>query len=129
MVWSTQTLAMVILLMVNVPVLSEQMQLVDPNVSTESNFFTNTFFVNIRCAVKLKQTWTVANKPSGTLATMIPIIKTKLVIGSVFKTTPMIKKVTPRKTATPETKKTNLRTKNTCDVEQEQPKHRTGGEC
>jgi hypothetical protein len=41
----------------------------------------------------------------------------------------MIKKVTPRKHATPETKKTNLRTKNTWAVEQEQPKHRTGGEC
>ena len=84
---------------------------VDPSVSTDSRFFTNTYLPAILWAVKARDTVTVQRRPSGTLATMIPIIKTKLVIGSVFKTQPMIKKVTPRKHATPETKKTNLKTK------------------
>merc|ERR1711887_508739 len=67
--------ATVIRFWVRVPVLSEQMHEVDPKVSTASKFFTKQFFFAILLAVKVKQTVTVARRPSGTLATMIPIRK------------------------------------------------------
>ena len=41
-----------------------------------------TFFVYILLAVNVKQTVTVASKPSGTFATMMPIIKTNEVTAS-----------------------------------------------
>ena len=59
-----------------VPVLSEQMQEVDPRVSTASRFLTSTNFSAILVAVRAKERVTVARRPSGTLATMIPIMKT-----------------------------------------------------
>jgi len=62
---------------VNVPVLSEQMQEVEPKVSTDSRFFTSTLFSAILVAVMVRPTVTVAKRPSGTFATMIPIIKTR----------------------------------------------------
>ena len=71
----------VILFYVNVPVLSEQIHEVDPRVSTASMFLTRTFFVYSFLAVKDKATVTVASKPSGTLATIIPIPKIKQVIN------------------------------------------------
>merc|ERR1719331_208906 len=67
---------------VSVPVLSEQMQDVLPSVSTPSRFLTMTFFVYILLAVSVRQTVTVASRPSGTFATMMPIINTSDVTAS-----------------------------------------------
>jgi hypothetical protein len=78
------------------------MTVVDPRVSTASRFFTNTFFEAIFFAVKVKETVTVASRPSGTLATMIPIQKTRFLTVSVPLEALMIKKVTPRMMATAE---------------------------
>lgn len=71
------------------------MQLVDPRVSTDYKFFTNTFFLCIRFAVSAKDTVTVIIRPSGTPAQIIPMQNTIFVrIGySIIK--PIIKKMIP----------------------------------
>ena len=58
------------------------MQDVDPKVSTPSKFFTKTFNPASFFAVNVKATTTVANRPSGTLATIIPIANIKLVTAA-----------------------------------------------
>uniref|UniRef100_A0A915JIJ7 Uncharacterized protein n=1 Tax=Romanomermis culicivorax TaxID=13658 RepID=A0A915JIJ7_ROMCU len=50
--WSNHKCETVIRFWVKVPVLSEQMVLVDPKVSTASKCFTKQFFLAIRFAVK-----------------------------------------------------------------------------
>ena len=69
----------VILFCVNVPVLSEHMQVVEPKVSTVYKFFTKTKFSARIDAASPKHTVTVAMRPSGIVDTMIPILKVKLV--------------------------------------------------
>mmetsp|Transcript_122550 Transcript_122550/g.297434 ORF Transcript_122550/g.297434 Transcript_122550/m.297434 type:complete len:422 (-) Transcript_122550:557-1822(-) len=96
-------LAKVMTFMVSVPVLSEQMHVVEPSVSTPSMFFTNTIFCAIDLDVSVRHTVTVASRPSGTLATMIPIMKTRLVMMSVPRPTEMKKNEMPRNMATLET--------------------------
>mmetsp|Transcript_21555 Transcript_21555/g.71306 ORF Transcript_21555/g.71306 Transcript_21555/m.71306 type:complete len:240 (+) Transcript_21555:3140-3859(+) len=81
---------------VSVPVLSEQMHDVDPSVSTPSKFLTMTFFVYMRFAVSVRHTVTVASSPSGTLATMMPIMKTSDAISSWPMASDAQKNDTPR---------------------------------
>mmetsp|Transcript_10395 Transcript_10395/g.33011 ORF Transcript_10395/g.33011 Transcript_10395/m.33011 type:complete len:284 (-) Transcript_10395:484-1335(-) len=88
---------------VSVPVLSEQMQLVLPSVSTPSRFFTSTDFLAMLLAVRASPTVTVASRPSGTLATMMPIMNTRLVMKSVPMEMPTMKKDTPSTMATADT--------------------------
>jgi len=60
--------------------LSEQIHEVDPRVSTDSRFLTRTILLAILFAVRARDTVTVARRPSGTLATIIPMANIKFVI-------------------------------------------------
>ena len=50
----------------------------------------------MRLAVRVRHTVTVARRPSGTLATMIPIMNTRLEMSGVPITNPRMKKMIPR---------------------------------
>lgn len=92
-------LAAVILFIVKVPVLSEQMQLVDPKVSTASKFLQRTFFSDNLFAVSVRPTVTSTIIPSGTLAVIIPMAKIKLRTAGYPTTNPRQNKITPTMTA------------------------------
>ena len=64
-----QTLDTLIWLVVKVPVLSEQMTLVQPRVSTLGKFLTIAFFCAIFFVPRAKQAVMTAAKPSGIAAT------------------------------------------------------------
>jgi len=64
---------------VKVPVLSDQIHVVEPKVSTVYKFFTKTKFSARIDAARPKHTVTVAIRPSGIFETIIPILKVKLV--------------------------------------------------
>lgn len=61
------------------PVLSEQIHVVEPSVSTVYKFLTKTNYSERIAAARPKHTVTVAMRPSGMLDTIIPILKAKLV--------------------------------------------------
>ena len=65
-----------------------------------SKSFTITLLVYMRLAVKVRHTVTVASSASGTLATMMPMIHSRLEIQFKLKPNPIRKKVTPRRIAT-----------------------------
>jgi hypothetical protein len=85
----------VIWFIVRVPVLSEQMQVVEPRVSMDSKFLTRTIFAAILFAARAITIVTVISRPSGTFATTIPIMKTILVIASYPYINPRTKNKTP----------------------------------
>lgn len=60
------------------PVLSEQMQVVDPKVSIDSKFLTKTFFLAIYFAVRANYIVTATTTPSGTFETNTPTAMIKL---------------------------------------------------
>lgn len=82
--------------------------MVDPKVSTASMFLTKTFFRESLYAVKDRETVIVASNPSGTLATIIPIAKTKLVMALYPLANPKTKNRTPNETAIIVIKSINL---------------------
>ena len=90
----------VILLVVRVPVLSEQMHEVEPSVSTDCKFLTSTFFSASFFAVIAKEMVTHAKIPSGTLATIMPI-PNSMHSKKLYPTTnlPSSMKATPREQA------------------------------
>lgn len=63
--------------MVSVPVLSEQIQVVHPKVSTACKFLANTFFLANLFAVRVREMVTYNKRPFGTFATVIPIAKVR----------------------------------------------------
>ena len=62
-------------LSVNVPVLSVQMTDAEPSVSTEVRLRMSTLRLAMRCAASTSDNVSVGSRPSGTMATMMPIAK------------------------------------------------------
>lgn len=90
------------------PVLSEQIHVVEPKVSTDSKFLTRIFFLAILFAVKASDTVTVTRSPSGTFATIIPIVNTKHKMIGYDQAIPRKKNITPSMMAIIEMYFTNL---------------------
>lgn len=99
----------VILFWVRVPVLSEQMQEVEPKVSTAYKFLTSTCFSDSLLAVIAREMVMQASRPSGTLATRIPIPKMRHWRAPYLTTKRASrKKITPREIAMTVMIRTNL---------------------
>ena len=75
-------LAAIILFIVKVPVLSEQIHVVQPNVSTACKLLASTFFFANLLAVRVSEMVTSKRSPFGTLATVIPIAKVRALMIS-----------------------------------------------
>ena len=82
--------------------MSEQIQEVDPRVSIDYKFLTSMYLVAILLAVIARETVTVDKRPSGTLATMIPMANTRFLTISKPYCHPKKRKVIPRTKAIPE---------------------------
>lgn len=100
--------AAIILFMVKVPVLSEQMQVVLPNVSTACKFLASTFFLASLLAVKVKAIVTSSKSPLGTLATVIPIASVRAFIGSKPIPKPTESTIMPKQIAAMPKRRMNL---------------------
>ncbi len=96
----SQTSRTVIWFAVSVPVLSVQMTVVEPSVSTLESFLTSTLRLAMRCAATESAIVSVGSSPSGTLATMMPMAKTTAASVSMpTKILLIAKKKMPRPTA------------------------------
>ena len=73
---STAISVAIIKFCVSVPVLSEQITVVQPRVSTDGRLLTSAWRLAMRCTPIASESVTVGNSPSGTLATNRPIKKT-----------------------------------------------------
>ena len=62
---------------VKVPVLSQQITVVQPRVSTDGKLFTSAWRLAMRCTPMARERVTVGSNPSGTLATNRPMQNTK----------------------------------------------------
>ena len=72
------------------------------NMASRSQMGKYCTFSDIRLAVNVNETVTVASRPSGTLATMIPVTKVTVAIGSFVRTPERMLKMRPRAIARPE---------------------------
>ncbi len=72
-----QTRSTVIWFSVRVPVLSVQITVVSPSVSTDESRRTSALRFAIRCVARASDSVTVGSRPSGTSATVTPIANTK----------------------------------------------------
>ena len=61
---------------VSVPVLSQQITVVQPSVSTAGKLFTRAWRLAMRCTPRARERVTVGSSPSGTLATKRPMKNT-----------------------------------------------------
>ena len=96
----SQTSRTVIWFAVSVPVLSVQMTVVEPSVSTLESFLTSTLRLAMRWAATDSAMVSVGSRPSGTLATMMPIANTTAASVSMpTKILLIAKKKMPRLTA------------------------------
>ncbi len=88
---------------VRVPVLSVQMTVAEPSVSTEVRSRTSALRRAMRCEAMASERVTVGSRPSGTLATMMPMAKRRFSHGSSPSPRPRRKKTTPSTVASPAT--------------------------
>ena len=84
---------------VRVPVLSVQMTCTAPRASTAVNPLTSTFFRAMRKLAIARERVKVGSRPSGTLATIMPIMNTRFTQRGRPVSTPYIKKETPIRVA------------------------------
>ena len=76
---STHTFATAILFWVSVPVLSVQITVTEPRVSTEVSVFISAFRFAMRWLPMASASVTVGSKPSGMSATVMPIAENEVV--------------------------------------------------
>ena len=62
---------------VNVPVLSQQIVVVDPSASTAGRWRTSALRLAMRWVAMARESVTVGSRPSGTLATMMPMANSR----------------------------------------------------
>lgn len=91
--------AAIILFIVRVPVLSEQIQVVLPKVSTACKFLASTFFLASLFAVSVRAMVTSNKRPLGTLETVIPIASVRALMGSNPIPSPTDKTIIPKQMA------------------------------
>jgi hypothetical protein len=92
---------------VRVPVLSVQMTVADPSVSTAGRCRTTVCRLAIRFDAMAMASVTVGSSPSGTLATMMPMANTKLCQNDRLSTCPITKQSAPRSVARHATRRLN----------------------
>lgn len=92
-------LAAIILFIVRVPVLSEQIQVVQPKVQTACRFLASTFFFASLFAVNVNEMVTSNSNPFGTFATVIPMAKVRAFITSNPIAKPTDSTIMPKQTA------------------------------
>jgi hypothetical protein len=95
-----QTSSTDILFSVNVPVLSVQMKVVEPSVSTDSSLRTSACRAALRCAPIASASVTVGSKPSGTRATVTPTANKKPSLSRIPTSTAIIRNTAPTAEAT-----------------------------
>jgi hypothetical protein len=85
---------------VSVPVLSVQITVVEPNVSTDDKCRIRTFRFAMRWLASTSASVSVGSRPSGTMATMMPMAKTNAFQNGTPAKRPTTKKRSPIPTAT-----------------------------